>query len=266
MNEDSLGEGIVLRVWEGLVDFVGVSLRVTVLERVPDPDPVKEAVELADSSALPEVDKVEVEVNVAGLVEGRELGDTVEVAQMVTLVERQEEGEGELDTEGEGVRVSQAVREGETDKVGEALPEMQLVEESVALGYGVEVGEEASDAEVISLGDGELDREGMWVELVLTDTMEDTDPNNEGERVLDTLLLPQLVGESDAGSDTEGDTEGDNDKVGVCESQGVGEKEGVREVQLVVVGVSESVPVAQVVEDALKVWDNDTVALALNVL
>ena len=262
MSEDSLGEGVVLKVWEGLVDFVGVSLRVTVLERVPDPDPVKEAVELADSSALPEVDKVEVEVNVAGLVEGRELGDTVEVAQMVTLVERQEEGEGESDTEGEGERVSQAVREGEMDMVGEALPEMQLVEESVALGYGVEVGEETRDTEVTPLDDGELDREGVWVELALKDTLEDMDPINEGERVLDTLLLPQLVGESDAGSETEGDNEG----LGVCESQGVGEKEGVREEQLVVVGVSESVPVAQVVEDALKVWDNDTVALALIVL
>ena len=100
------------------------------------------------------------------------------------------------------------------------------------------------------------------MELVLKDTLEETDPNNEGERVLDTLLLPQPVEECDAGSDTEGDNEG----VGDCESQGVGDKEGVREGQLVVEGVSESVPVALVVKDALKVWADVTVPLVVIVL
>jgi hypothetical protein len=111
------------------VDFVVVSLNVPALERVPDTDPDKEAVELADSSTLPEVDTVKVEVNVAGLVEGSGLGDTVEVAQMDKLEERQEEGEEEPDTEGDGVRVSLVVKEKEMEMVGGALPEMQLVEE-----------------------------------------------------------------------------------------------------------------------------------------
>ena len=55
------------------------------------------------------------------------------------------------------------------------------------------------------------------------------------------------MGENDAG----GETEGVKEVVRVAELQGVGDKEDDKEGQLVGVGVRESVPVRQVVEDVL---------------
>lgn len=138
MEEDTLGEGEGEWVREGLVDIVGVPLRVLATERVPDTDPDKDVVKLADPDTLPVDDTVDVEVGVAGLVEGRELGDTVEVTHTVKLVEGQGEEDGDPDTEEEGVSVPVAVREVDVEMVGVALSETLAEEESDGLGHGVE--------------------------------------------------------------------------------------------------------------------------------
>lgn len=109
---------------------------------------------------------------------------------------------------------------------------------------------------MVPQGDGELQGEGVLVELVLRDTLGDKDPLIVGERVLETLLLAQPVGESDA----DGDTEGVKEVVRVAELQGVGDREDDMEGQVVVVGVREGVPVGQLVEDVLIVCDSVTVA------